>query len=284
VWLDDRTRREYQLPFPKGVLITGVPGCGKSLTAKCTSAEWGLPLLRLDMGRVFARYVGSSEENLRTAIRVAEAVAPCILFIDEVEKGMSGGTGGPSADSGVARRVFGTFLTWMQEKTKPVFVIATANDIAALPPEFLRKGRFDEIFFVDLPDQQERAAIWGIYLERLRTSPRIIDGFPLGTAVYQHLADLSEGFSGAEIEQGLHDARFRAYAGQRPLTLADIEGVLAVTHPLVDTSKEDIARLREWARHRAVRASSGQVADHPRQRAPSRTEPAPGRFVEMGTL
>ncbi len=283
VWLNDRTRHEYQLPFPKGVLITGVPGCGKSLTAKCTSAEWGLPLLRLDMGRVFARYVGSSEENLRTAIRVAEAVAPCILFIDEVEKGMSGGTGGPSGDSGVARRIFGTFLTWMQEKAKPVFVIATANDIAALPPEFLRKGRFDEIFFVDLPDRQERADIWSIYLERLRTSPRIIDGFPLGDAVYQHLAGLSEGFSGAEIEQALHDARFRAYAGQRPLALADIEGVLSVTHPLVETSQEDIARLREWARHRAVRASSGQVADRPHRPTASQPAPVPGRFVEMGT-
>jgi ATP-dependent 26S proteasome regulatory subunit len=264
VWLNDQSREEYMLPFPKGVLITGVPGCGKSLTAKSTSAAWRLPLLRLDMGRIFARYVGSSEENLRMAIRVAEAVSPCILFIDEVEKGMSGGTGGPVGDSGVARRIFGSFLTWMQEKTKPVFVIATANDISALPPEFLRKGRFDEIFFVDLPDRRARADIWRIYLERLRRSPRILNGFPLGDAVCDHLAGLTEGFSGAEIEQALHDARFRAYADRRPMSLADIERVLSRTHPLMETSQEDIARLREWARRRAVAASSGSVPGPPR--------------------
>ena len=255
-WLDDSTLNAYRLPFPKGVLITGVPGCGKSMTAKCTSVEWGLPLLRLDMGRIFSRYVGSSEENLRTAIQVAEAVAPCILFIDEVEKGMSGGSAGSPADSGVARRLFGTFLTWLQEKTKPVFVIATANDITALPPEFLRKGRFDEIFFVDLPDARERAEIWRIYLDRLRAAPRASEGLPFGPAVSEALAARSAGFGGAEIEQALHDALFHAYAQERPLTLEDIERVLAVTHPLSETSEETIVRLRAWAQNRAVSASA----------------------------
>jgi ATP-dependent 26S proteasome regulatory subunit len=282
-WLDDRTLVEYRLPFPKGVLITGVPGCGKSLTAKCTSVEWGLPLLRLDMGRVFERYVGSSEENLRTAIRVAEAVAPCILFIDEVEKGMSGGTGGPAADSGVARRLFGTFLTWLQEKTKPVFVIATANDITALPPEFLRKGRFDEIFFVDLPDLPERARIWQIYLEKLRLSPRAIDNFPLGDGICHHLAERTAGYSGAEIEQALNDALFRAYAELRALTVVDIEGVLAATHPLAETSRERIEQLREWARQRAVPASTRENVGGGRsdQGPPDFREPATGRVVDV---
>ena len=283
-WLDESTLDSYGLPFPKGVLITGVPGCGKSLTAKCTSVEWDLPLLRLDMGRVFSRYVGSSEENLRTAIRVTEAVAPCILFVDEVEKGMAGGGGGGgTADSGVARRLFGTFLTWLQEKTKPVFVIATANDITALPPEFLRKGRFDEIFFVDLPDAGERADIWQIYLDRLRSAPRAIGGFPYGRPVCQTLAARSQGFSGAEIEQALNDALFQAYAEQRALKLQDIEEVLSATHPLSETSQEVVSQLRAWARYRAVPASSGQAARETAEGAPGAAAWGAGRVVDAST-
>lgn len=165
--------RDYGLPAPKGVLITGVPGCGKSLTAKATAASWGLPLLRLDIGRIFSGLVGSSEQNLRTAIATAEAVAPCILWVDEIEKGFSNTTG--QGDSGTSARVFGTFLTWMQEKRHPVFVVATANNIDALPPEFLRKGRFDEIFFVDLPTTAEREVIW-----RLQLGSRATDANGLG--------------------------------------------------------------------------------------------------------
>lgn len=163
-WLKKRNRAwmseaaSYNLPAPKGVLITGVPGCGKSLTAKAISAYWKLPLLRMDIGRIFSGIVGSSEENMRNAIKTAEAVAPSILWIDEIEKGFSG-VGG-SNDSGTSTRVFGTFLTWMQEKKNPVFVVATANNIHALPSEMMRKGRFDEIFFVDLPTFEERKAIF----------------------------------------------------------------------------------------------------------------------------
>ena len=162
-WLG-KAQKDYNLPAPKGVLITGVPGCGKSLTAKAMSALWQLPLLRLDVGKIFSGLVGSSEENMRKAIQTAEAVAPSILWIDEIEKGF-GGNGG-ERDGGTATRVFGTFLTWMSEKTKPVFVIATANNINALPSEMLRKGRFDEIFFVDLPTKAERKVIFKLHLEK----------------------------------------------------------------------------------------------------------------------
>lgn len=161
-WLD--LAQKYSFPAPKGVLITGVPGCGKSLTAKAVSSMWHLPLLKLDMGKIFSGIVGSSEENMRQAIATAEALAPCILWIDEIEKGLSG-TGG-NEDGGTSSRVFGTFLTWMQEKKSHVFVVATANNIESLPPELLRKGRFDEIFFVDLPTKKERMEIFRIHLDK----------------------------------------------------------------------------------------------------------------------
>lgn len=161
-WLD--SAQKYNLPAPKGVLITGVPGCGKSLTAKAISAMWQLPLLRLDMGKIFSGVVGSSEENMRKAIKTAEAVSPSILWIDEIEKGFGGASS--SGDSGTSMRIFGTFLTWMQEKTKPVFVVATANNINSLPSELLRKGRFDEIFFVDLPTRNERKDIFRLHLKK----------------------------------------------------------------------------------------------------------------------
>ncbi|MCB1093829.1 MAG: AAA family ATPase, partial [Verrucomicrobiae bacterium] len=166
-----KAARDYGLPVPKGLLIVGIPGTGKSLTAKATAGAFDLPLLRLDMGRVFGGIVGQSEANLRAVIQTAEAIAPCVLWIDEIEKGMSGSKSSGSSDGGTSARVFGSFLSWMQEKDKPVFVVATANDVSQLPPEFIRKGRFDEMFFVDLPDALERARIWDIVIERHGRKP-----------------------------------------------------------------------------------------------------------------
>ena len=187
-WLEEAA--QYGLPSPKGVLITGVPGCGKSLTAKAISAAWGLPLLRMDIGRVFAGLVGSSEQNMRNSIKTAEAIAPCVLWIDEIEKGFSGTDG--SGDSGTSARVFGSFLTWMQEKTQPVFVIATANNIDRLPPEFLRKGRFDEIFFVDLPTQAERKKIWDLQLTKRLKSEKVRGQLKDVSQLLDYLAKISE--------------------------------------------------------------------------------------------
>src|SRR5256885_9644057 len=176
-WLANRAvafgepARKFGIPSPKGLLLLGVQGCGKSLTAKVIANQWGLPLLRLDMGRIFSTFIGSSEENLRKAIRVAECVAPAVLWVDEIEKGLSGTASSGQVDGGVTARVFGAMLTWLQEKTAPVFVVATANKIEALPPELLRKGRFDEIFFIDLPASAERREIWSIHLSRRQRGP-----------------------------------------------------------------------------------------------------------------
>src|SRR6059058_10461 len=198
-WLNGRTgafsepARKFGLPAPKGLLLLGVQGCGKSLTAKAIASVWSLPLLRLDLGRIFSSLIGSSEENLRRAIRVAESVSPAILWIDEIEKGLAGSSGSAVTDSGVSARVFGALLTWLQEKTAPVFVVATANRIEALPPELLRKGRFDDIFFIDLPSAAERREIFHIHLARRHREPSHYD--------LDALATVSEGFSGSEIEQ-----------------------------------------------------------------------------------
>lgn len=186
----------YNLPSPKGVLITGVPGCGKSLTAKAMSAIWNLPLLKLDIGKIFGGLVGSSEENMRKAISTAEAVAPSILWVDEIEKGFSGIQS--SGDSGTSARVFGTFLTWMQEKTAPVFVIATSNNINCMPPELLRKGRFDEIFFVDLPTAKEREKIFRLHLNKRLSNSTISHEVDPKSEICEELASLTEGFSGAD--------------------------------------------------------------------------------------
>lgn len=251
---------EYGLPAPKGILITGVPGCGKSLTAKAVASEWGLPLLRLDMGRVFAGLVGSSEQNMRSALQVAEAIAPCVLWIDEIEKGFSGLSG--SGDSGVSKRVFGTFLTWMQEKSRPVFVIATANNIDQLPPEFLRKGRFDEIFFVDLPTGSERRPIWKTHLaRRLESAPAAAGALSLVDADLHDLVSLSDGYSGAEIEQAVIAALFDAYAERRPLALDDVARAVKNMVPLSVTQEEEIAALRAWAATRAVAATASSDFD-----------------------
>ena len=246
----------YNLPAPKGLLITGVPGCGKSLTAKAMSAIWGLPLLKLDMGRIFGGIVGSSEENMRKAISTAEAVAPSILWVDEIEKGLSGVTKSGGGDSGTSTRVFGTFLTWLQDKDKPVFVIATANDISALPPELLRKGRFDEIFFVDLPTYAERQKIFKVHIQKKIANSPIVHEITASDEVAARLASISEGFTGSEIEQVVISALFEAFYRNRGLKEEDIVKAINETVPLARTQAEQIASIREWAKERAVLATA----------------------------
>lgn len=261
-WLRQRSNafteraREYGLPQPKGMLILGVPGCGKSLIAKTTSRLWGLPLLRLDMGRVYdGSMVGRSEQNLRNALKTAESISPAILFIDELDKAFAGGAGSGDSDGGTSSRIFGSFLTWMQEKTSPVFVMATANRVERLPGEFLRKGRFDEIFFVDLATPEEREDIFKIHLGKRRSD---ISRFDL-----QQLAKVSDGFSGAEIEQAIIAAMYDAFAQDREFTQLDIIAAIKATLPLSRTMTEQVTALRDWARQRA-RPASASVAEYQR--------------------
>lgn len=258
-WLHKRNNswsesaKKYCLPAPKGVLITGVPGCGKSLTAKAMSAAWQLPLLKLDFGKIFSGIVGSSEENMRRAIKTAEAVAPSILWVDEIEKSLSGMNS--NGDSGTSSRIFGTFLTWMQEKTAPVFVIATANNISNLPAELLRKGRFDEIFFVDLPTQRERKEIFKLHLLKRLKDKEVSSKLVLDDSLYERLADMTEGFVGAEIEQVVISALYEAFFNKRPLEFSDLETTIKNIVPLSVTQKEQILALRQWANIRAVAAT-----------------------------
>jgi SpoVK/Ycf46/Vps4 family AAA+-type ATPase len=248
--------RKFGLPRPKGILMVGIPGGGKSLTAKAVGASWRLPLLRLDVGKVFAGIVGSSEENMRRAIQMAEAVAPSILWVDELEKGFSGTGSSNQSDAGTAARVFGSFITWLQEKTSPVFVIATANNVDELPPEMMRKGRFDEIFFVDLPSLPERREIFNIHVKRRGRDPA---GFNLDL-----LAEKGEGMTGAEIEQAIVSALFDEYDTHGSAGILTTEGVihsLQETVPLSRTMKEKIATLRAWCRTRARPASSSYETD-----------------------
>ena len=258
-WLNKRNNswseaaKKYCLPAPKGVLITGVPGCGKSLTAKAMSAAWQLPLLKLDFGKIFSGIVGSSEENMRKAIKTAEAVAPSILWVDEIEKSLSGINS--NGDSGTSSRIFGTFLTWMQEKTAPVFVIATANNISGLPAELLRKGRFDEIFFVDLPTKNERKEIFKLHLEKRLQDKEVASKIEINDELYDKLADLTEGYVGAEIEQIVISALYEAFFQKRPLEISDLENTIKNVVPLSVTQKEQILALRQWANIRAVTAT-----------------------------
>jgi SpoVK/Ycf46/Vps4 family AAA+-type ATPase len=248
-WLKRRSKsftdaaREFGIPYPKGVLLLGVQGCGKSLVAKAVSAAYSLPMLKMDVGRVFGSLVGQSEDNMRRAIRIAESLAPCILWIDELEKGFAGMGSSGVSDSGTTARVFATFLTWMQEKTKPVFLVATANDVSALPPELLRKGRFDEIFFIDLPDLDERKEIFRIHLAKRKRDPK---KFKIA-----ELAKLTDGFSGAEIEQVVVGALNKAFDEGRELSFSDLSEESKTQVPLSRMMAEDIAALREWARLRA---------------------------------
>lgn len=269
-WLAEAA--DYGLPAPKGVLMTGIPGCGKSLTAKAIAAAWELPLLRLDIGKVFAGIVGSSEQNMRSAIRTAEAAAPCILWLDEVEKGFSGVSG--EGDSGTSSRVFGSFLTWMQEKTAPVFVIATANKVDRLPPEFLRKGRFDEIFFVDLPTRHERRDIWSLHLtKRLKASKA--SGLDVSDALLDRLADVTEGYAGAEIEQAVVVGLFDAFSERRALTVEDLMRAVHNMVPLSVTQAEEIAIVRGWAANRAVAATAAEDRSGYETSAPTVETPGP---------
>ena len=227
---------------PRGILMLGVQGCGKSLAAKCIAREWRLPLVKLDAGRLYDKYVGESEKNLRKAIDVAESMSPVVLWIDEIEKGFAPTSG--DQDGGLSKRIFATFLTWMQEKKKEVFIVATANDVFSLPPEFLRKGRFDEIFFVDLPDPDERATIFRIHLSQRKQAISDFD--------FAALAAESDGFSGAEIEQAVIAGLYRALYEKRPLETQLLLNELRATVPLSVSRFEDIERLRSMARQRFV--------------------------------
>lgn len=266
-WMSQRTAsftdaaRQYGLPEPKGVLLLGVQGCGKSLTAKAIGSLWKLPLLRLDVGKIFGGIVGQSEENIRKAISTAESVAPCVLWIDELEKGFSGTQSSGSSDGGTTSRVFGTFLAWMQDKKAPVFVIATSNDVTALPAELLRKGRFDEIFFVDLPSKAERQEIFDIHLKKRGRDPKNFKTDELGK--------VAVGFSGAEIEQAVVSALFSAFADRdknektgeetiREMTVDDLKRSIKISVPLSVTMQESIDHLRSWAEERARPVSSVQ--------------------------
>ncbi|HET6611622.1 MAG TPA: AAA family ATPase [Kofleriaceae bacterium] len=269
-WLDKRRHafssraRDFGLPLPKGILLIGVPGTGKSLTAKAVGTLWEMPLLRLDVGKVFAGLVGSSEENIRAVTRTAEAIAPAILWIDEIEKGFSGTGSSNMSDGGTTSRVFGSFITWLQEKQSPVFVIATANNVSQLPPELLRKGRFDEIFFCDLPSAAERKQIFDIHIRKKRRDPAAFDLDKLVAATPE--------YSGAEIEQAVIAALYDAFDAGTELSTDGLVRTLADVVPLSVTMREDIERMREWSRTRA-RPASGTHRGQGR--------PAPGKEREL---
>lgn len=244
--------REFGLPAPRGCLLLGLPGTGKSLTAKAVAAAWQMPLLRLDMGALRSKYVGESEGNIRKALKVAETVSPCILWIDEIEKALAGATGA-QGDGGVAADALGTVLSWMQERVGNVFVIATANDVRALPAELLRKGRFDELFWIDLPTTAERRAIAATAMSSHGRDPRGVD--------LDDVASFTEGFTGAEIAALMPDALFAAFEdGQREITTEDLRAAATTVVPLAKTAREKIEGLREWAKGRARYASTPEAA------------------------
>lgn len=257
-WLNKRAvaftpeAHAFGLPAPKGILLLGVQGCGKSLCAKAVSRLWQLPLLRFDMGRMFGSLVGSSEENVRRAISVAESIAPAVLWVDEIDKAFVGSQSSGVTDGGTTARVFGTFLTWLSEKSAPVFVVATANDVSQLPPELLRKGRLDEIFYVDLPLEEERAEIFRIHLSKRHRNP---DTFDLATLVAG-----SQDFSGAEIEEAIISALYDAFYAREELCTNHILAGLAETVPLAKTMAEKITAQRNWSVGRARNASTPRQA------------------------
>ncbi|HOG79200.1 MAG TPA: AAA family ATPase [Anaerolineaceae bacterium] len=272
-WLRLRERaftqeaRAYGLPAPKGIALIGIPGTGKSLTAKMIGGLWRLPLLRLDVGALFGSLVGESEERARRALHLAETVAPCIVWIDEMEKALAHG----GLDSGTSMRVFGAILTWMQEKTAPCFVVATANDIASLPPELLRKGRFDEIFFLDLPTQAERREIFSVHLRKRGRIPADFD--------LEKLAEHTAGYVGSEIEQAIIDAMYIGFNDQRrEFTTADILAAVKRQVPLSISQRETIGGLRNWLREgRAQSASFQEIEDAATQFVPIELDIQPGR-------
>ena len=255
-WLEQKSRifadwpaaRDFGVESPKGLMIVGMPGCGKSLTAKATATLFGLPLLKMDMGSLMGKYVGESEGNMRRAIAVAEAVSPCVLWVDEVEKAFSGiGSGG--AGSEVATRLFGYFLTWMQEKTKQVFVVATANDISALPPELLRKGRFDEIFYVDFPNEIERNAIFKVHLEKRGKMNAHID--------LTKLAKATEKYSGADIESIVKEGIEQSFLdGRAELNTQRLMQVIEATHPLGMVMKDKVKQYKDRFAEMKIKSAS----------------------------
>jgi len=246
--------RRYGIPNPKGVLLVGIQGTGKSLSAKTIAHEWRLPLLRLDTGRLFGGIVGESESRVRQMIQLAEAIAPCVLWIDEIDKAFGNINGGMDGDSGTSRRVFGSLITWMQEKTSPVFIVATANNVRILPAELLRKGRFDEIFFLNLPTESERQEIFRVHLQRLR--PGRVRDFDLSL-----LARQSQNFSGAEIEQGIVDGMHLAFGrgsigNRQDFTTEDIIRAIEETVPLAAIARDQIEALKQWAAEAGARTAS----------------------------
>jgi SpoVK/Ycf46/Vps4 family AAA+-type ATPase len=228
------------LDAPKGILLLGVQGCGKSLAAKAAAGVFGVSLLRLDFGAIYDKYHGETERKLRESLKTADVMSPCVLWIDEIEKGIAGRGG----ETGTTQRVLGTFLTWMAERKSQVFVVATANNISTLPPELVRKGRFDEIFFVDLPDPKNRASILAIHLTNRNQ--------PLGNIDIDGLADAMDGFSGAEVEQALVSALYAAHAQNQPLATKHIREEIDQTRPLSVVMQEKISTLRDWAAGRTV--------------------------------
>lgn len=251
-WLEKRRgalspeAARYGLEPPKGILIMGMPGCGKSLCAKAVAHDWSMQLLRFDTGGLFEKFIGETEKNLRKSLQVAEAVAPSVLWIDEIEKMFPRASLNSGADGGLSMRIFGTFLNWMQERKSPVFVVATSNDISALPPELLRKGRVDEIFFVDLPDLETRQNIFALHLNRRKQLPAQFD--------LAKLAMASEGFSGAEIEQAVTSALYSAFSAKAGLSTEMVVKEIQSTYPLSVTMRERIEKIRKWAHERAVPA------------------------------
>jgi hypothetical protein len=241
---DPQRAIEFGLRYPKGILLLGVPGCGKSMCAKAVATEWGLPLLKLDPANLYDKYIGDSEKNFKRALQTAERMAPVILWIDELEKAFA--QGGDEPDGGVSRRVFGSFLGWLQDRRGDVFVVATSNDVSKLPPEFIRKGRFDEVFFVDLPTPSVRQSIFDIHLARRK---QVVKQFDLAK-----LAEASNGFSGAEIEESVVAGLFAAFAANAPLTTDVLLSEIRNTRPLALTMTEKIEDLRTWARDRTVMA------------------------------
>lgn len=243
---------QFGLPAPRGILLLGVQGCGKSLCAKAVAGSWRMPLLRFDVGRMFDSLVGSSEENVRRAIAIAESIAPAILWIDEIDKVMAGAANSGLSDGGTASRVLATLLTWLAEKTAPVFVIATANQVAHLPAELLRKGRFDEIFFVDLPEQAERVELLQLHLAKRGREPAEFD--------LPRLAAASDGFSGAEIEEAIVSALFEAFSRRQELDSSTIEQCMRATAPLSRLMCEELQALRRWAQGRTRQAAGAPIA------------------------
>ena len=255
-WLGQRrgswedSAREFGLEPPKGMIILGVQGCGKSLCARAVAREWKLPLVKFDTSAVYDKYIGETEKRIRKVFQVAEGLAPCVLWIDELEKVFAGsGPDSASADAGVSSRLLASFLSWMQDRKSPVFVAATCNNVTALPPELIRKGRFDELFFVDLPNQAERKQIFAIQLAKRKRNPAEFD--------LERVAAAAQGYSGAEIDAAVQTALYAAYSEKAaPLTTQLLVDALAQTVPLSTTRAEEIQALREWARTRAVPASA----------------------------